>query len=304
MAELRSADDLGIPILRYYEAARSAQLLGSLKYGVDMPGKTSPAQRRIGRMRIGICVLVGACAVAVIVPSLSFFLNLWDDASRYYYMGNLRRISEAMEKYYTDHENYPPATINDPSGKPLLSWRVALLPYLGEIRLYEKFQLDQPWDSARNLDLLDVMPTVYCISEGEEARGLTHFEVFSGPGTAFEKYPMKKADFPDGADKVVFVVPAEDRVPWTKPTVLVFAPQRPMPRLYREPSSPTEFYFAEWYRRLGAGAAFGGGVVRDVLYASDPLARDESIRQYISRDGRVDRDARPDPERKGPAEMR
>ena len=31
-----------------------------------------------------------------------------------------------------------------------LSWRVALLPYVGEGKLYAEFKLDEPWDSAHN----------------------------------------------------------------------------------------------------------------------------------------------------------
>jgi hypothetical protein len=33
------------------------------------------------------------------------------------------------------------------SGERLHSWRVVLLPYLGQQELYEKIRLDQPWDS-------------------------------------------------------------------------------------------------------------------------------------------------------------
>ena len=44
------------------------------------------------------------------------------------------------------------------SGKPLLSWRVHLLPFLEENELYEQFKLDEPWDSPHNIKLLDQMP--------------------------------------------------------------------------------------------------------------------------------------------------
>src|SRR5262249_55645747 len=57
--------------------------------------------------------------------------------------------------------NLPPVAIADRKGKPLLSWRVALLPYLGEWDLYRKFKLDEPWDSPHNKALLPLMPEIY-----------------------------------------------------------------------------------------------------------------------------------------------
>jgi hypothetical protein len=43
----------------------------------------------------------------------------------------------------SEFHNFPPAAIRK-DGKPLLSWRVALLPYLDQQALYEKFHLDEP----------------------------------------------------------------------------------------------------------------------------------------------------------------
>ena len=50
---------------------------------------------------------------------------------------------------------FPPAAITSPGGKPLLSWRVAILPYIDEKALYKKFKLDEPWDSPHNKELLN-----------------------------------------------------------------------------------------------------------------------------------------------------
>jgi len=42
-------------------------------------------------------------------------------------------------------------------GKPLLSWRVAILPYLEQQELYGQFHHDEPWDSANNKPLSQTM---------------------------------------------------------------------------------------------------------------------------------------------------
>ena len=48
-----------------------------------------------------------------------------------------------------------------PTGKALLSWRVALLPFLEENELYKQFHLDEAWDSDHNKKLLAKMPRVF-----------------------------------------------------------------------------------------------------------------------------------------------
>jgi hypothetical protein len=51
--------------------------------------------------------------------------------------------------------------MTDKKGKALLSWRVALLPYLDQNNLFNQFHLDEPWDSAHNKKLLSKMPKVF-----------------------------------------------------------------------------------------------------------------------------------------------
>ena len=47
----------------------------------------------------------------------------------------------------TIHKTFPPAYSTDAAGKPLLSWRVLILPYIDQQGLYEQFHLDEPWDT-------------------------------------------------------------------------------------------------------------------------------------------------------------
>ena len=66
----------------------------------------------------------------------------------------------------SDGQSFPMGAICDASGKPLLSWRVAILPGLEQGNLYKQFRLDEPWDSPHNLTLLPLMP----ICVGSERR--------------------------------------------------------------------------------------------------------------------------------------
>ena len=76
-------------------------------------------------------------------------------------MNKLRQLALASLNYMDDHQTYPAAYSTDKAGKPLLSWRVQLLPYLGEEKLYKEFHLDEPWDSEHNKKLIARMPDVF-----------------------------------------------------------------------------------------------------------------------------------------------
>ena len=122
-------------------------------------------------------------------------------------------------------------------GKPLLSWRVAILPYIEQQTLYQKFKLDEPWDSAHNKALLKEMPLAYaCPSRADSESFATPYQVFTGNGTMFEDgRGMKRAEITDGWPNTILVAEAEVTVPWTKPDDLRFDPaaarpsQRPAP---------------------------------------------------------------------------
>src|SRR2546423_1882361 len=58
---------------------------------------------------------------------------------------HLHDIGIAMHKYYDQFGHFPPRAVRDKDGNPLYSWRVVLLPFLGEgeeEKLYKEFKLD------------------------------------------------------------------------------------------------------------------------------------------------------------------
>ncbi len=170
-----------------------------------------------------------------------------DREAREQSMNNLRFIGLAMHNYLQRHGRaFPPAAIRK-DGKPLLSWRVAILPYLEQEALYNKFHLDEPWDSPHNKPLLDEMPEVYApLSNAGKLGHSTHCQVFTGPGTMFAgDEGTKPDDIADGTAWTIMVVEAARPVPWTKPEDLPFDAEKPLPELGGQiegdsaPASPT-----------------------------------------------------------------
>jgi hypothetical protein len=146
---------------------------------------------------------------------------------------NINRLVLAMHEYHDAQGSFPPAATADQAGKPLLSWRVALLPYLGDKELYDQFRQDEPWDSEHNYKLLAKMPKIYASlgNPPQTAHG-TFYQVYVGEGTLFEKgEKLTYQTITDGTVNVLAIVTAPTAVPWTKPADLVYQPNQKLPSL-------------------------------------------------------------------------
>jgi len=107
-----------------------------------------------------------------------------------------------------------------------LSWRVYLLPLLGEQGLYEQFHLNERWDSPHNRSLIPQMPAVF----GTNPEGKTRFQMIVGSETLFKsgKSPDVNALRDDPAQTIVVIETGEDKADfWTKPGGLPFDPRNP-----------------------------------------------------------------------------
>ena len=81
---------------------------------------------------------------------------------------NLIRIGQAIDEYYDANGHYPPAVIRDDNGKPMHSWRVLILPFLGPEaqETYAKYDMTKPWDAVENQQcLLEIPPEFRCSAD-------------------------------------------------------------------------------------------------------------------------------------------
>jgi hypothetical protein len=145
---------------------------------------------------------------------------------------NLKQIAIAMHNYHDANKCFPPHEIYSADGKPLLSWRVLVLPYVEQNQLYQQFHLNEPWDSPHNRALVEKMPPLYrCPGSKLKEKGRTNYVVSVGPQTVFhgrQGTPIK--DITDGTSNTIMVVECDDphSPVWTKPDDLPFDPKDPM----------------------------------------------------------------------------
>jgi hypothetical protein len=152
-------------------------------------------------------------------------------AGRAQSMNNLKQIALAMFNYHEASKHFPSPASRSADGKPLLSWRVAILPYIEQGQLYNQFHLDEPWDSPHNKTLIGKMPAIFRLSGSKAAPGMTNYVVPVGGGALYSSTGEEPAfkDITDGTSNTIMMVGVDDKhaVVWTKPDDLQFDAQDP-----------------------------------------------------------------------------
>ncbi len=219
-------------------------------------------------------------APLAVTAALPIFQELREESEKKRLSDNLSKVGEALLAYQEKNGHFPlPATL-DKDGKPLLSWRVELLPFLGEKDLYDEFERDQPWDSPHNKALLERMPEAFALPDGDDEDGLTHYRGLIGKRAFFDpevKEGVTIASITDGTSNTLALVETKASVPWTRPgtEIRIEGPGEPDDRT------------AKLLKRLGSGK--GGGFQALLADGSVRFIRDsvdlKVLRAITTRDG-------------------
>jgi Protein of unknown function (DUF1559) len=217
----------------------------------DRPTRAPTPQVRKRSTRFAL-IVVSATLVVIFGLCTVGTTRIRQAANRMKGSGQMSQMAWAIHNYNDSNGELPHNTYA-PDGKPLLSWRVHLLPYVEEDVLYHQFHLDEPWDSPHNIRLMDRMPSTYARPQDRKgSRGIrTFYRGFSSPGAIFEFRPshVQRAPLPfiglykdprtmfsltdikDGTSNTIMVVEAGDSVEWTKPEDLDASPDKPFPKM-------------------------------------------------------------------------
>jgi hypothetical protein len=121
---------------------------------------------------------------------------------------NLKQIMLALHSYHDTWQQFPPAVVKDTAGKPLYSWRVLILPYLGQQALYDRFDKTKAWDDPANQAISNTLvPTYQSPLDGTLGPSGASYFVIVGPGTAFPPdRGIKLQEILDGTSNTIGVV--------------------------------------------------------------------------------------------------
>ncbi|HEX3316030.1 MAG TPA: DUF1559 domain-containing protein, partial [Gemmataceae bacterium] len=234
-------------VLQTKDEAAAKQVEVVLERGVALL-KSNPEIRQVpivGKLldehhpkRVGdrfVLALDAAAIDAMLVPALS---KAREKAAIAQSMNNLKQIALAMHIHHDAQKAFPPQGTVDKNGRPLLSWRVLILPYIEQKGLYDQFHLDEPWDSEHNKKLIPQIPVVYlsALTKLKPEDGLTTYVVPFGPKAFFNgKKTGSFRDIPDGTSNTIMAFDVDDSkaVTWTRPDDYPVAPRQAFPGLVR-----------------------------------------------------------------------
>ncbi len=175
---------------------------------------------------------VSTASAALLLPAVQ---KVRASAARMQSSNNLKQIGIALHSYHDATGTLPPAAITDGKGKKLLSWRVAILPYIEQDNVYKMFKLDEPWDSENNKKWGEVLIKTYMDPRAVPEKGKmnhTHYKVFAGKGTMFDgDKGLRLTDVTDGTSNTVMVAAGGASVPWSKPDDFDFDAEKKLPDL-------------------------------------------------------------------------
>jgi len=236
------------------EAAASLLGLGALQHAEDLLN-AKPVKRSGDALTATIALPphfksafgVAAVGASMLAPAVG---KLREHAERIKSQNDLKQIALALHNYHDANGTFPAAAVVDKKGKPMLSWRVMILPYIEQDELYKQFKLDEPWDSEHNKQFIDKIPPIYALPKKLSKPGHTHYRVFVGNDAMFDWIQGTTfAQITDGTSNTIMVAEAAEGVPWTKPEELEFDPMKELPKLGKA-------------FKGGFNAAFGDGSVR------------------------------------------
>jgi len=202
---------------------------------------------------------------------------------------NIKQVGLALHNYHDDYGSFPPAHTVDANGRPLHSWRVLILPYLDDASLYDKFRLDEPWDSPHNLDIAAEMPVVYdCPSRvvpAEHHHDGTSYVAVVGDGTIWPEggKATRLSDIRDGTERTIALIESYSDIPWTEPRDLTLDEglnQLTASEPSRSGGHRSQSYFFDDY--YGRTILFADG---SVGYSGRPIDRDTWTSLLMRDDG-------------------
>jgi hypothetical protein len=184
---------------------------------------------------------------------------------------NLKQLALAMHNYHSVHKKFPAAVMTAMDGKTKYSWRVALLPFLGQKNLYDAYNFEEPWDSPDNLKVLNAMPNTFRHPGEPEGTTTSSYYALIGKQTAWGdgNTGIGLRDIVDGSSNTALIVGAKRAIPWTKSEDIKYSADEDVPAL-------------GGYEPSGFNALLGDGSVRLISKTID----EKTLRAIITRNGK------------------
>ncbi|MDA0834319.1 MAG: DUF1559 domain-containing protein [Planctomycetota bacterium] len=162
------------------------------------------------------------------------------------------QIARALQQYHERFDAFPPAYVSGPDGLPWHSWRVLILPYLGQNEVYEKYRFDEPWNSEANLRIANEERNPFSIPVENMIHSRAQYIAVVGEQTMWlNTESIRKSNIQNPLNEVVQLAESYNSdILWTEPRDINFGDAKKWPADVRLPGisgqvGPPYFAFAD-----------------------------------------------------------
>ena len=187
------------------------------------PNDDPSATKKSGALRtvafVGVVLLFVVCGTVVYKicspDDIQEIKNIANQVAAESCRKNIKQIGLAMHIHHDAYRGLPPLYTVDENGRPLHSWRVCILSYIGETRLYDQIRHDEPWDSPHNSQFHNQTPSIYQCSANP---GGCCYSVVAGEGFLPGPHNRFFGSITDGMSNTLAVIEVKKPFCWMDPT--------------------------------------------------------------------------------------
>lgn len=185
--------------------------------------QSGAARFRFGLRGLLWFVVICSVAFAVLFPAVR---AAREAALQSHCVNNLQQIGEALRNYHDTYGCFPSPYVADANGKPMHSWRVAIIPFLSANAAYSHYDVNKPWNSPTNLALArkNWVYIYSCPSANQPpGAGFTNYVMIVGPTAASRAGEWRSlGQISDGpAETVIVAEIADSDIFWSEPRDLM-----------------------------------------------------------------------------------
>lgn len=188
-----------------------------------------PSKRpiQIGCLQAMIAGGLGVLLILILLPAAQWPTEA---SPRTQCRNNLKQLGLALHNYHDEYGSFPPAFVADANGRPMHRWRILVLPFIEQQKLYERYSFDEAWNGPTNIKLQDKMPAAFrCFSfssgvtggtlEHKQLSRLSNYVAITGLDCTFDgDSATQLPQFTDGTDRTLAMVEVRQHaVHWMSP---------------------------------------------------------------------------------------
>ena len=166
---------------------------------------------------LAVSIPVVGILIALLLPARC---SAREGARRAQCMHNMKNIALALLVFESEKGRFPAMVDPAKTNQPPCSWRIQILPGLDQKDIFERYNVNEPWNGPKNCKLADPMPRLYrCPSNDSPAVLNTDYLTVVGPKAMFREVgSIKTGDITDGQSNTIMVVEShQSGIHWMEP---------------------------------------------------------------------------------------